>query len=177
MQTFLPYPDYAESARVLDNRRLGKQRVECLQILNVLAKGEYICDQCKEPWHEYIPLKCKCKFSSPKRTPWYNHPAVQMWEGYETSLIAYGQAICAEWMHRGFKDTCWAKITGHVTSGQKEVKPDWISDALCASHRSNLLRKDPVWYSQFCWTESPDLPYVWPTKLLTEKERIASIAI
>lgn len=25
MQTFLPYPDYAESARVLDDRRLGNQ--------------------------------------------------------------------------------------------------------------------------------------------------------
>lgn len=31
-----------------------------------------------------------------------------------------------------------------------------------ASHRSNLLRKDPVWYSQFNWTEPNNLPYVWP---------------
>ena len=33
MQTFLPYPDFARSARCLDNRRLGKQRVESYQIL------------------------------------------------------------------------------------------------------------------------------------------------
>jgi hypothetical protein len=32
MQTFLPYPDFARSAACLDYRRLGKQRVECLQI-------------------------------------------------------------------------------------------------------------------------------------------------
>ncbi|MDQ1681515.1 MAG: hypothetical protein QOH99_56, partial [Frankiaceae bacterium] len=33
MQTFLPYADFGASARVLDDRRLGKQRVETLQIL------------------------------------------------------------------------------------------------------------------------------------------------
>lgn len=26
MQTFLPFPDFKQSARVLDNKRLGKQR-------------------------------------------------------------------------------------------------------------------------------------------------------
>jgi len=30
MQTFLPYPGFADSARVLDRRRLGKQRGEAL---------------------------------------------------------------------------------------------------------------------------------------------------
>jgi len=33
MQTFLPYPDFAKSAKVLDYRRLGKQRLECIWIL------------------------------------------------------------------------------------------------------------------------------------------------
>lgn len=33
MQTFLPYPDFNKSAKVLDYKRLGKQRVECLQLL------------------------------------------------------------------------------------------------------------------------------------------------
>lgn len=32
MQTFLPYSSFTASAYVLDNRRLGKQRVECKQI-------------------------------------------------------------------------------------------------------------------------------------------------
>jgi len=32
MQTFLPYADFDETARVLDSRRLGKQRAECKQI-------------------------------------------------------------------------------------------------------------------------------------------------
>lgn len=33
MQTFLPFPSFQKSCRVLDNSRLGKQRVECLQML------------------------------------------------------------------------------------------------------------------------------------------------
>jgi len=33
MQTFLPYPDFKQSAQVLDYRRLGKQRVEVLTLL------------------------------------------------------------------------------------------------------------------------------------------------
>lgn len=31
MQTFLPYFSFIESAKVLDNKRLGKQRVEALK--------------------------------------------------------------------------------------------------------------------------------------------------
>jgi hypothetical protein len=38
VQTFLPYSDYATSARVLDYRRLGKQRVETKQILLAMNK-------------------------------------------------------------------------------------------------------------------------------------------
>ena len=38
MQTFLPFPDFVASARSLDRLRLGKQRVETLQILNALDK-------------------------------------------------------------------------------------------------------------------------------------------
>ena len=34
MQTFLPYRDFYQSAKVLDQKRLGKQRVEVLQLLN-----------------------------------------------------------------------------------------------------------------------------------------------
>ena len=33
MQTFLPYPDFVRSAEVLDYRRLGKQRLEVIQLI------------------------------------------------------------------------------------------------------------------------------------------------
>jgi hypothetical protein len=37
MQTFLPYNDFVKSARVLDYKRLGKQRVEGMQIINAIT--------------------------------------------------------------------------------------------------------------------------------------------
>lgn len=135
MQTFLPYPDFAKSASVLDNRRLGKQRVECLQILKALSDPNY---------------------------GWQNHPAVKMWRGHTGALVCYGRAACHEWIKRGFNDTCLTKIDDLALpfGGM----PSFIGNpAFHAAHRSNLLRKDPKWYVQFGWTEPSDLPYVWPT--------------
>ena len=83
MQTFLPWPDFATSAKALDMRRLGKQRVETLQILKALTDENY---------------------------GWQHHPATKMWRGYEVGLVNYGVAICAEWITRGYKDTCLEKI-------------------------------------------------------------------
>lgn len=141
MQTFLPYPDFAKSAQVLDNRRLGKQRVECLQILKALNDSTY---------------------------GWQNHPAVKMWCGYKRQLLDYGLAICKEWKQRGFNDTCASKmimLVDNVEELTDLVGPTWLGDkSFHASHRSNLLRKDPQWYGQFGWTEPDNLPYIWPVK-------------
>lgn len=137
MQTFLPFPDFSTSARCLDNRRLGKQRVETLQILNALTNPSY---------------------------GWQNHPAVKMWKGHTDALAIYGVAICSEWIKRGFNDTCLPKIQSFTSPDIITSTPSWLgSEPFHASHRSNLLRKEPAHYSQFLWTESPDLPYVWPT--------------
>lgn len=141
MQTFLPYPSFVQSAKVLDNKRLGNQRVEVLQLLQALT-GERV-------------------------SAWRNHPAAKMWQGYEAALAAYGVVICTEWVSRGFVDTCEGKIlalpTGYV-HGVGFTPPPWLGDpTFHASHRSNLLRKMPEWYEQFGWTEPSDLPYVWPT--------------
>jgi len=39
VQTFLPYSDFENTVKCLDYRRLGKQRVEAMQILNCLQPG------------------------------------------------------------------------------------------------------------------------------------------
>lgn len=134
MQTFLPYADFEKSAKCLDMRRLGKQRVECLQILTALKTPEY---------------------------GWQNHPAVKMWRGYTGALICYSRAICYEWRSRGYKDTCLEKINNlGLPFGEM---PKFIGDEkFHASHRSNLLRKNSAWYSKFHWFEPADLPYIWP---------------
>lgn len=141
MQTFLPYPDFAKSASVLDNKRLGKQRVEAKQIYLALTDATY---------------------------GWQNHPAVRMWRGFEFALCHYGVEICREWRRRGFKDTLYEFFWPRDWAINSEYYPDWLgSSDFHASHRSNLLRKDPIWYGQFGWTEGPDLPYVWPTNVST----------
>ncbi|MGC8974405.1 MAG: pyrimidine dimer DNA glycosylase/endonuclease V, partial [Thermoproteus sp.] len=38
MQIFRPYVDWSKSARVLDNKRLGKQRVEAKQVIMALLR-------------------------------------------------------------------------------------------------------------------------------------------
>jgi len=135
LQTFLPYPDFAQSAQCLDRQRLGKQRVEVLQLLKALngeSKG------------------------------WKNHPATKMWAGCTEALIVYGVAVCNEWISRGYKDTCRDKILAY-SQGAKIVFPDWLGDEdFHAAHRSNLLRKDSEYYGQFGWDEPSDLEYIWP---------------
>lgn len=135
MQTFLPYNDFRKSAQVLDRQRLGKQRVETLQLLKALA-GE--------------------------TKGWVNHPAAKMWRGYENALVIYGVAMCDEWISRGYKDTCRDKILAYRNYDTAVVVPKWLGrEDFHESHRSNLLRKNPEYYSKFGWTEPDDLEYVW----------------
>jgi hypothetical protein len=145
MQTFLPYPDYVGSARCLDNKRLGKQRLEVKQIL--LALGVAVG-----------PHK-------PGKRGWKNHPAVRMWKGYEGSLIVYGACICLEWRRRGFLDNLGNEFVDLYCAVVESptVKPPWIGQSeFHSSHRSNLLRKDSEFYGKFGWAEPDDLPYFWP---------------
>ena len=64
MQTFLPTRNFRTSAKLLDYRRLGKQRVEGLQLINSLS-----------PDYD--------------KKGWLNHPARLMWVGYENALKHY----------------------------------------------------------------------------------------
>jgi hypothetical protein len=149
MQTFLPVADFEASARLLDTARLGKQRVETLQILRAIELPDY---------------------------GWANHPAVTMWRGRTAALVAYGLAMVRVWRERGFGDTTEAQIAefapGVVGRSQAEladagVLPSWVGDeALHLSHRSSLLAKDPEFYrprfTELFGPEPDDLPYVWP---------------
>lgn len=91
---------------------------------------------------------------------WRSHPCTQMWKGYEQALAQYQRVMILEWLSRGYNNTMLIpKVSAYLL-------PSWASDErLYASHRSNLLRKDPEHYGQFGWTESPDLPYFYPEPL------------
>ena len=160
MQTFLPYKSFKESAKVLDWRRLGKQRVECKQLLQALLCGPY---QVKvgDVW---LPIKDPSSTTAATRkTPWFNHPAAKMWMCYEDTLVVYAIEICKEWINRGYNDSLLPFFLDYNNvDGLYAQEPPWLGEEeFHASHRSNLLRKDYAHYSQFGWDESPDLPYVW----------------
>jgi len=139
MQTFLPYSDFDASAKALDRARLGKQRVEVLQLLRA-ASGE--------------------------TRGWRNHPAARMWSGYEYHLIRYGQAVCREWIRRGYKDTCYQKISSFLGTFSCNVleEPPWLGNYdFHRSHQSNLIRKFSDHYLPQFPGVPDDLPYFWPT--------------
>jgi hypothetical protein len=153
MQTFITAIKYDQCARVLDDKRLNKQRIEAKQILLALSNPSY---------------------------GWRNHPAVRMWKGLEPDLACYGEAMCWEWrIMRGKNDdkdllnffrrnipTSWAGWSSdgvlQYSSHAHQYSPTRFTNTVIDSHRSNLVRKMPERYRHF-WPTIPDnLPYVWP---------------
>jgi len=139
MQTFLPLPDYLNSMRCLDKSRLGNQ-----------------------VWREGMTLI---------RGGWPNHPASKMWRGHQYHLGLYLLAGLEALSERGkeyphIRENILIEMAKHKDTGA----PTWFgNDKLHASHRRALLYKNQEWYSQFGWTEAPDvlnekgkLNYYWP---------------
>lgn len=190
MQTFLPLPpkrldtpvrysadavitwSYEDTFKLLDRQRLGKQRVEALQIYQSLTGSG---------------------------TVWANHPISKMWKDNKIGLLKYGLECCLEWKGRGYTDNIAHRfikyidhevhlafhfgindrrgklvvdkkfgslLTGDVVHDLEVIGvydlPWWMGDEeFHQSHRSNLLRKMPEHYRQY-WSDEPDdIPYVW----------------
>ena len=192
MNTFLPFANFTDCASVLDRARLGKQRLEVLQILRTLCGDS---------------------------NGWESHPAVLMWESYEGALSLYGLEICRQWKSRGYEDNLYKEIKPYFDRFWKEdCMPPWIGyPQLHSNYRSVLLFKGMVdaycspipgrsknnwlkangfpakhnfktitqlntlrrflcqqfqfgkasfasnWYEKFGWTERSDLNFEWPT--------------
>jgi len=77
MQVFMPYTNITQSVKCLDNKRLGKQRIEI----------KYMLEMMYGMW--------------PER----KHPVITMWEDYPNFLhVIYYNTVC-EWIDRGCKNT------------------------------------------------------------------------
>lgn len=118
MQTFLPTPDFYETARILDNKRLNKQIVEAYQILTgrVPTKNHPACLMWEG--HEYDLSK------------------------YIATLCA------EYYMRFGKYHAISEHIKGiNYYSFESTERPFWLGDALFhLAHRINLLRKDFEYY-------------------------------
>jgi len=132
MQTFLPYKSFTKTFKTLDYRRLGKQRVEAMQILNILL------DRTDRPG-------------------WRNHPIVRMWDGYAPALQLYHNMCIEEWINQGYINNMLLE-----SIKEDIVYPHWLgNEKIHSSHQANLLRKDYGYYSKFGWKVNSELPYVW----------------
>lgn len=85
MQVFRPYIDWERSAAVLDDLRLGKQRVEAKQVLNVIFR--------------------KLGLIRDNKRGWLNHPIVLLYfnngKPYIEDIVGFFHACVNEWKRRG----------------------------------------------------------------------------
>ncbi len=143
VNTFIPYSDFDECAKVLDNKRLGKQRVEAKQIIDIIT-------------------------GKSKGKGWVNHVVTKMWRGHEKALMLYYNAIVQEWIKRGFKNNMMLfEVKGRV------VKPWFITNrSIRLSHQASLIRKYKEYYSHI-FKDVPEeylqYSYIWPSKLTKQQ--------
>jgi hypothetical protein len=158
MQTFLTDADVRKSLESLDDKRLGKQRLEARQILTIFERIK----------------------NNEHKIGWASHPVVAMWQGYEEFLKFYYNCSLEVWQNRGFVND---KLSNIKVSNC--VTPWWLGNELVHScHRANLLRKANEhfektkskklldWYGQFGWTEKPMSGYYWPNLNRTFDDKI-----
>ena len=137
MQTFLPFSDFIRSLQLLDNKRLGKQRVEAFQLVKAI---------------EGAP-----KIDGKAYKGWVHHPATIMWKKYPEALKLYYNFAIIIWESREFKNSLSLFEIPDVI-----LAPEWLGfEPFHSSHRSNLLKKDFQFYSQYKWSDDPKNLYIW----------------
>jgi hypothetical protein len=161
MQTFLPLPDVEKSLVCLDYRRLGKQRVETKQLIKSMVLED---PSLLQHLHADAVRRLVDNGSIHDLVGgikgWVNHPAREMWRGHIGALAIYHDCSIIAWKARGYKNNM-----PFLSAPGKHKMPVWFGDEeFHASHRSNLLRKDPIWYGKFGWQEPTDLEYIWPSR-------------
>lgn len=171
MQTFIPLAhSYAASVAVLDYQRLGKQRVETMQLVTAITGLAFPTDK------EVAGGKVEGRiFNRGQHRGWQHHPAAVMWSDNVLALLAYQEATCDEWEARGYLDTCREKTRALVLDHQRReagwgrivpvaLHPSWWGDdRIHASHRANLVRKLPERYLLLWPNTQPINGYIWPS--------------
>jgi len=129
MQIFLPEYTFAESAAVLDQKRLVKQLLEGRQIMTALSGNS---------------------------KGWVNHPATRMFRGHAGVLYYYLACIRNEMERRGYKwENNWHEIEIMYSTYfyNERIYPKWMLTGEFAkvvnTHRANLHLKAPELYPQY----------------------------
>lgn len=148
MQTFLSHYCALDIARSLDDKRLNKQILECDQLLDLIL--------------------------GIKDNQWKNHPACRMWIDYPDVLLFYRNTMRDEWRYRGKNDSRGYRHDISVDIDNITYPPFMQDPRIILSHRSNLMKKYPQFYSKYGWMDFGLEGYYWPVPLKTKKVQVIS---
>jgi hypothetical protein len=154
VNTFVLSSDLKENFRYLDYKRLGKQRVEAKQILNV--------------------LEGKLTKSGKELKGYKNHPIVKMWSRHICGLKLYLNYCIEEWVSRGYNNTMQKENIDEEYEKEEDLLPWWVfNKQVQNTHKASLIRKDPdFYYYKFFGTtfetEYIYYGYIWSNKLSVE---------
>ncbi|MCX8202780.1 MAG: pyrimidine dimer DNA glycosylase [Nitrososphaeria archaeon] len=130
MQVFRPYVDLRRSAAVLDDRRLGKQRVECKQVLKAILRKLGLIDDGLRGW--------------------LNHPVVLLYfnEGrpYVRDLVGFFWACVEEWRMRGYSSSIGLEDVDPLLGRIEVTEGTPVTRVHEIEYRRILLVKDPEHY-------------------------------
>jgi len=141
VNTFVINSNPEITACVLDDRRLGKQRIESFQIITSLEQKDSV--------------------------GWKNHPITRSWDGYTNALKHYCNIMINEWVRRGKNNTMSLyKIDTLVIFPSWFINPK-----IHYSHMARLIQKDPIFYKdKFIYPpEYNNFGYIWPNKWTEEQ--------
>lgn len=140
VNTFILTNSPKNCVKLLDYRRLGKQRVEAKQIIDAIE--------------------------NPKSNGWSNHPVTKMWKNDVLGLKYYFNCCVDEWIDRGYKNTMIKYIIEF--DDEKDILP-WFyyNKQIQESFKASLLRKNPEYYNDkiMCEEEYMLNGYIWIGKL------------
>ena len=130
MQVFRPYIDWRMSANVLDDRRLGKQRVEAKQVMMTILRRMGLIRDGKRGW--------------------LNHPIALMYyndgKPYFRDLIGYFDVCVEEWKRRGMRNSISLSDIEHLIHGVVSAEGHPLTHVHEIEYRRILILKDPKHY-------------------------------
>ena len=150
VNTFILTNSPVECMKLLDYRRLGKQRVEAKQIVDTIEKNT---------------------------NGWKNHPVSKMWKNNIVGLKYYINCCIDEWVKRGYKNTMKKYDLSEYllpdgTYDELKILPwFYFNKQIQESFKASLLRKNNEYYKDVisCDTKYMSHGYIWISKLTDDQ--------
>eukprot|EP01080_Neovahlkampfia_damariscottae_P001350 gene1350-11432_t len=161
---------FQKTAQALDSKRLGKQRVEAMQILNILLKRaridgkmyteeetkQLLKENTSKNWPFEIPReKVQKKIIKPS---WSNHPVTTLWKDHVEALKLYYNCIVEEWIERKYNNNLELEFIDETTL---DIPPFLNNEEFMIVQRRNMIRKNQEFYSKIFGDLEEKDGYMW----------------